>query len=141
VGLVSEDPRVGPPKEPPDRRPWYRPTSLIGAYTKAKYESDAHVRELVKVLIQGGAVGIALVALFLVYVSQTKIAEALDRFGTKNDRMAIALENHLDEDVKNELAERVAEKLMAKDKDFEKTKDGRLVPKPVKVPLAPARRR
>ena len=83
-----------PPLEPPDRRPWYRPSSIVGAFTRGQYEADANVRELVKILIQGGAVGIALVALFLVYVSQTRIADALTANAKANLEMATAWKEH-----------------------------------------------
>lgn len=115
---------------PPERKGG--PRAVLGAFTRGGRATDAHVRDLVKMLIQGGAVGIALVALFLVYVGMTRVASSLDRVGNTLAVQAKALDSHLDEDLKNELADRVAARLTAQDKDFRAREEP--VPKPKRVP-------
>jgi hypothetical protein len=113
---MSELPELEESDRKPERvRAWYHPASLVGAFTKRKYDNDAHTRELVKLAIQGGGISIALVSLFLVYVGMTRVTTALDGVSSTLTVHSKALNDHLAEDLIDKVAMRTAEMLQPKE--------------------------
>jgi hypothetical protein len=110
------------PTEPQQRkRPLWHPGSLLGAFTKARYETDQGVRELVKILVNGGIGALALVLCFLIWSMNETTKEnaallrdvierntmATERHSQRIDALGQSLDSHLEEDLVVKVSDRI----------------------------------
>jgi hypothetical protein len=107
------------------KRPVWHPTSLLGAFTKARYETDQGIRELVKILVNGGIGALALVLCFLLWgMNETtkdnaallrgvieRNTKSLDKHGDRIEGLAESLDKHLEEDLIIKVSDRIMEKM------------------------------
>jgi hypothetical protein len=100
-------------------RKWWHPQTIAGAWTQARRQGDKEIRALTKFMAQAG-VGAVLAWRLLVVLDGVlvryqagleRLTISIDRVGVILDGQTKALDEHLNEDLTEKVAIRVAEKL------------------------------
>jgi len=82
------------------KRAWWHPSTVAGAWTKARRKGDAEIRSLTRFVAQAG-VGAFLAWRLIVVLDGvlTRQQAGFERVAVAMDNLAVRIENHLDEDV------------------------------------------